>query len=115
MKRRRADRDPAVQAELFETLAEVDQKLGSLECADSLLSTALERRRGLGRTMLRERRFAEAEVESLTGYQILSQQASPRVNWLQNARQDLVSIYAALHEPEKAQKFRVEQSALVRN
>jgi hypothetical protein len=27
----------------------------------------------------------------------------------------LVSIYAALREPEKAQKFRAEQSAFVRN
>ena len=69
----------------------------------------------LGRALLRERRFAEAEVESLTGYQILAKQASPRVSWLQNAREDLVSIYAALRELEKARKFRAEQSALVRN
>jgi serine/threonine-protein kinase len=31
----------------------------------------------LGRTLLRERRFAEAEVETSTGYQILSKQANP--------------------------------------
>jgi serine/threonine-protein kinase len=69
----------------------------------------------LGRMLLRERRLAEVEVQSLTGYQIPSKQASPRVTWLQNARADLVSIYAALREPEKAQKFRAEHSVLARN
>jgi serine/threonine-protein kinase len=41
------DRDPAVQAELYETLGEVYQKLGALDRADSLLASALQRRRAL--------------------------------------------------------------------
>ena len=39
------DRDPGVQAELYETLGEVYQTLGMFDRADSLLNTALERRR----------------------------------------------------------------------
>ncbi|MBC7925124.1 MAG: tetratricopeptide repeat protein [Bryobacteraceae bacterium] len=45
---RTLDQDPAVQAELYQTLGEVYQKLGSLDQADALLSSALERRRSLG-------------------------------------------------------------------
>ncbi|HEV2749348.1 MAG TPA: serine/threonine-protein kinase [Gemmatimonadales bacterium] len=41
------DGEPAVQAELLETLGSLYQKLGKLERADSLLGTALERRRSL--------------------------------------------------------------------
>jgi serine/threonine-protein kinase len=40
-------RDPAVQAEMYETLGEVYQKLGVLDRADSLLSQALAQRRKL--------------------------------------------------------------------
>ena len=39
------DREPEVQAELYETLGEVYQKLGDLDRADSLLNTALDRRK----------------------------------------------------------------------
>jgi serine/threonine-protein kinase len=41
------DRDPAVQAEMFRTLGEIYQKLGSLDRADALLNAALTRRRKL--------------------------------------------------------------------
>ena len=41
------DREPEVQAELYETLGEVYQKLGELDRADSLLNSALDRRRSL--------------------------------------------------------------------
>ncbi len=41
------DQEPEVQAELYETLGEVCQKLGELDRADSLLSAALDRRRSL--------------------------------------------------------------------
>ena len=39
--------DPAVQAELYETLGAIYQKLGKLEQADSLLQLGLDRRRSL--------------------------------------------------------------------
>jgi eukaryotic-like serine/threonine-protein kinase len=41
------DHDPAVQAELYQTLGEVSQKLGDLGRADWLLDSALERRKAL--------------------------------------------------------------------
>jgi serine/threonine-protein kinase len=41
------DREPAVQAEFYETLGEVSQKLGQLDRADSLLTSALDRRRAI--------------------------------------------------------------------
>ena len=56
----------------------------------------------LGRVLLRERRYQEAEIESRTGLDILAKQASPSIGWIQKGRQDLIVIYEALHQPEKA-------------
>jgi eukaryotic-like serine/threonine-protein kinase len=44
---RSLDRDPAIQAELYETLGEVYQKLGEFNRADALLTSVLARRRAL--------------------------------------------------------------------
>src|ERR1043166_9156798 len=41
------DREPAVQAEFYETLGEVSQKLGQLDRAASLLTSALDRGRAI--------------------------------------------------------------------
>jgi len=60
----------------------------------------------LGRTLLRERRYSDAEAEMLAGYQIISRQASPSVTWLQQSRQDLVTLYEDTGHPEKAAPFR---------
>lgn len=60
----------------------------------------------LGRALVGQERFAEAEGQLLTGYGILMKQTSPTVSWLKNAREDLVSVYEALKEPEKAQPYR---------
>jgi serine/threonine-protein kinase len=60
----------------------------------------------LGRVLVREKRYQEAEPHSLAGYGIVMKQASPSVVWAQSARQDLVAIYEALHEPEKAAGYR---------
>jgi serine/threonine protein kinase/tetratricopeptide (TPR) repeat protein len=65
----------------------------------------------LGRTLLRQARHREAESESLAGYNILMKQASPSVSWVRSAREDLAAVYDALHEPEKAAKFRTEPAA----
>jgi serine/threonine-protein kinase len=66
----------------------------------------------LGRALLRQLRYQEAEEHTLAGYQILSKQASPSVTWLQSARKDLAAIYDALQEPEKAKKFLAERLAV---
>jgi eukaryotic-like serine/threonine-protein kinase len=65
----------------------------------------------LGRALLRQRRFTEAETETRAGYDILAPQMDPKVSWLTNARQDLVEEYDALNEPEQAAKFRAEIAA----
>ena len=44
----------------------------------------------LGRTLLRQQRYAAAEAETRVGYDILIAQMDPKVSWLINARKDLV-------------------------
>jgi serine/threonine-protein kinase len=66
----------------------------------------------LGHVLVRQNRFAAAEGQTVPGYQILSRQENPTVSWLETARKDLVRIYTALQEPEKAGKILAEQSAL---
>jgi serine/threonine protein kinase/tetratricopeptide (TPR) repeat protein len=65
----------------------------------------------LGRAFLRDRRYAEAEAEIRIGYDTLVKQSNPPQIWLQNARNDLSEVYDALHQPEKASKFRAELAA----
>jgi hypothetical protein len=36
----------------------------------------------------------------------------PKVPWLRTARQDLAEEYEALHQPEKAARFKAELAAL---
>ena len=62
----------------------------------------------LGRTLLYEKRFGEAEVESLAGYDVLARQANPSFGFLQNARHDLVAEYDSLKTPDRAARFRAE-------
>ena len=62
----------------------------------------------LGRSILRQGRYAEAAAESLAGYEIVSKLSDPRVNYLVNARKDLVAAYDSLKQPEKAARFRAE-------
>ena len=59
----------------------------------------------LGRALLRQHRYLEAEGQTLAGYRILSKQAVPSVSWLKSARTDLIAIYTALHQPERAKEF----------
>ena len=62
----------------------------------------------LGRALLGQARYAEAENELLAGYGILTAQTSPSVSWLKNAREDLVKLYTASNQPEKAKRFQTE-------
>ncbi len=59
----------------------------------------------LGRTLLRQRRYPEAETETRAGYEILVKQMDPKVSWLVNARNDLVEEYQALKKPDEVAKF----------
>lgn len=62
----------------------------------------------LGRTLLRQRLYHEAEEQIVAGYELLMKQTSPPARWLNFAREDLVALYDALNQPEKAKKFRAE-------
>ncbi len=65
----------------------------------------------LGRALVGQKRFGEAEEHTLAGYDILSRQANPAIDFLQGARADLRRIYDALGQPEKAAKFQEELTA----
>jgi tetratricopeptide (TPR) repeat protein len=59
----------------------------------------------LGRTLLREGRYGEAEPQTLAAYRILIKQSNPADSFLRSARKDLRAIYEALHQPEKAEEY----------
>ena len=65
----------------------------------------------LGRTLLRQNRLAEAEEETMAGYQVLNKQTSPSISFLQSARKDLAAEYEGLNQPQMGAKFRGELAA----
>ena len=71
------------------------------------LNTGIARLK-LGRTLLRQGRYVEAEAETLAGYAIVSRQATPSVSFLRAGREDLAAIYVATNRPEEAAKYRAE-------
>jgi serine/threonine-protein kinase len=60
----------------------------------------------LGHILLVEKRYNEAEGHLLAGYQVMIAQPSPQASRLQSARKDLVFLYEALHQLDKAAKYR---------
>jgi eukaryotic-like serine/threonine-protein kinase len=60
----------------------------------------------LGRTLLRQQRIQEAEEHLTAAYDIFTKHKSQA--WLQNVREDLAAVYAALKQPDKAERFRLE-------
>lgn len=92
------------QAELFyrEAIAMYDATQGAQH-----LNTGIGRLK-LGDALVGQERYAEAEKELLTGYDILMKQTSPSVSWLRRARENLVKLYTASNQPEKAKKFQAE-------
>jgi eukaryotic-like serine/threonine-protein kinase len=69
----------------------------------------------LGRALLRQGRFAEAELETLAGHDILAAQANPAVSFLTAAREDLATIYERLGRPDQATRFRAAPSDTARD
>lgn len=69
----------------------------------------------LGRTLLREKRYKDAEPESLAGYEILSKQSSPSTSFIRAARKDLAAEYEALNQPQQAARFRAELAEAAAN
>ena len=66
----------------------------------------------LGRAILRLGRFAEAEVESRAGYEILAPQLNPTASWLVSARADLATAYDSLGRRADAVSWRVETESV---
>jgi tetratricopeptide (TPR) repeat protein len=62
----------------------------------------------LGRTLLRENKYKDAEVETRAAYEILVKQSSSSSSFTRAARKDLAAEYDALNEPEQAARFRAE-------
>jgi serine/threonine-protein kinase len=62
----------------------------------------------LGDALVGQERYSEAEKELLAGYEILTKQTSPSVSWLKRARENLVKLYTASNQPEKAKAFETE-------
>ena len=69
----------------------------------------------LGRTLLRENRYQDAEPETLAGYEILTRQSSPSTSFIHAARKDLAAEYEALNQPQKAARFRAELADVAAN
>src|ERR1700676_2591856 len=65
----------------------------------------------LGRTLLRENRYKDAEPETLAGYEVLTRQSSPSTSFIRAARKDLAAEYEALNQPQQAARFRAELAA----
>ncbi|MFN8589435.1 MAG: serine/threonine-protein kinase [Candidatus Eisenbacteria bacterium] len=101
-------------------LASVYVERGDLSRAERLYRDALRRyaetlpadhlyagitRIKLGRTLLRQKRLREAEVESLAGFRIVSRESESGVGWLENARKDLAAIYAGLGRRDEAARW----------
>jgi serine/threonine-protein kinase len=66
----------------------------------------------LGRALLRQNRFADAEPHSLKAYQYLVKEMNPANNYLVNARKDLAAIYDGLHNAQQAAHYRSELAAV---
>lgn len=77
------------------------------------LNTGISRVK-LGRALLRQSRHSEAEVELVAGYEILKKQTAPSVSWQVSAREDLVAVYDALKQPDRATRIRAEIAAAQR-
>jgi len=69
----------------------------------------------LGRTLLRQNRYKDAEPETLAGYEILIRQSSPSTSFTRAARKDLAAEYEALNQPQKAARFRAELAEVTAN
>lgn len=82
--------------------------LFSTALAPNDLNTGIARIK-LGRALLRQRRYPDAERELLAGYGIVAQRSEPTVSWLQAARADLASLYDELGRTEEAERFRRER------
>jgi serine/threonine-protein kinase len=74
-----------------------------------------EARLKLGRTLLRETRYKDAQPETLAAYQILIKQTSPATSYIRAARKDLAAEYDGLRQPQEAARYRAELAQMAAN
>jgi serine/threonine-protein kinase len=118
------DKYPSV-AVAYSNLGSVCLEQKNLKCAEAMYREAVSRLDAssanslndavahlkLGRALMREGRFAEAEPESLLGYNYLNKNVARTDRFLTFARKDLALIYDGLRQPDKAAHFRSELGA----
>ena len=118
------DQYPSV-AVAYSNLGSVCLEQKNLKCAEEMYRDAVSRldrsspnslndavaHVKLGRALLREARFSEAEHETLFGYSYLVKKVDPTDHFLTVARKDLASIYDGLHQPDQAAHYRSELAA----
>ena len=69
----------------------------------------------LGRTLLREGRFKEAEVETRPAYEYLVKHVPADNGFLSASRKDLTAIYEGLHSHDNAARFQSELDAAAKH
>jgi eukaryotic-like serine/threonine-protein kinase len=69
----------------------------------------------LGKTLVLERRYRDAESLLESGYQILSKMKPPPVDRMESTRKDLMTVYEALHERAKEVRYRAQATAAPTN
>ena len=62
----------------------------------------------LGRALVRQSRWKEAEPELVAGYEIVNKQA-PTSEWATSARDDLVAAYKAMGRPDDARSIELRR------
>ncbi|WP_263354175.1 serine/threonine-protein kinase [Acidicapsa acidisoli] len=65
----------------------------------------------LGRSLLRQNRFKDAESETLPAYQYLVKHVAADNGFLRASRKDLAAIYDGLHRVDQAARYRAELKA----
>ena len=120
-KRHYGDRHPNI-ATAISNLGSICQQQKDYACAEKNYREALSRFNAaspdsfsaavahvkLGRTLLSESKFGDAEKEGLAGYAYLATHVEPGNSYLVGVRKDLAAIYDGLHQPQQAARFRAE-------
>jgi hypothetical protein len=82
------------------------QILTKAQAADSIDNAVLQVK--LGRVLMFELKYREAEQHAREGYEDLLKQGNPQLGYIHDAEGDLEITYAALKQPREAQEVREE-------
>lgn len=68
----------------------------------------------LGRVLLLQHNYSQAQTETQAGYDIVRQQKEPPSSWIQNAHKDLIEEYSGLKQPQKIAELQATDSGASR-